>query len=234
MYDKVLRLKHWQFFVIGFALPALGGIAWIAYAFSKMFRYVEEAQRAPNGLSPDFLGGMYEGMIYVYLPSLLTLVLSWAWLGAIVERLGPLADPVDRPRPSLFKPLHLTFIIGSVLAVGSYYWIFTTFVANVEMAGRMSDPSGFESMFFGMLVMYGVMFAVLGVQIYITIAAARVYVSAQRPYYRDNGAVAVAVIAMLYWPIGIWFLQPKINVLATAADDYARTGIPPLPREHYY
>ncbi len=119
-----------------------------------------------------------------------------------------------------------------MLLLGGYYWMFSEFVSAVDRA--CGDTDGLGILVGGFALFYLLAFALLGVSIYVTIAAAKIYVSAQRPYYRDSGAMVIAVIAMLYWPIGIWFLQPKINVLAQAADDYARTGVPPLPAVPQY
>ncbi len=80
MYDRVLRLKHWQFFAIGFVVPGLFGLGAMVWWFRSILRL--EGQLAQSAEDPFVVfDGLQSVMLWTYAPLLISLILGWAWYG---------------------------------------------------------------------------------------------------------------------------------------------------------
>ena len=229
MSDWLLRARHWQLFGLAVALPYVLGSAVMISAI----RDFAEAMPSANDYGPASPFAMLTGGIGTIYPALglalalgLGVYLTWGY--AVVDRLGALLPEPDRVEGSkYFVPV----AAGLALATGGYLLFhyrmmsagFGDIAAGVGEPGTQFLPSFFVG--FALAAAMGLL--AFGLQVFLAVVTAKVILRVGQPERSDGGSLALAVFAVLYFPFGVWWLQPKVNRVRERARLLA--AAPPLP-----
>lgn len=165
--DSLLKLKHWQLFLLTGASSFVSVFVRISYILHLAF--------IPYN---DMLLRVLE---FTDLASTI-IMLSWSYIAGV--RLN------ERLQPSSQQPTSgLRFCLGGIVAA---------------MAAPWAMPMFFE---YSYAISVSILFASLGFYIYVDYFVARALVLAEN----ENQSVGGTLVSILFFPIGIWWVQPRVN-----------------------
>ena len=206
MNNFIYRLKHWQIFLIIF-----GPIAILYYfMMRRMFALISEISYDP-GMAEDmdpteFMDGMFS-----YLPiMLLFYLLIYLWYWAVGVGLQQKIPQELRQNTSLFKVL----LFIPILFLFFYIYAFSNMMESMMAfeEGEIPDMSMFSSMMFGSLITFGI-------SMYLVYFTAKTLKTAYKQERQDVGDFIGEFFLILFFPIGIWILQPMINKIIEEEED---------------
>ncbi|MFD3000096.1 hypothetical protein ACFS7Z_06970 [Pontibacter toksunensis] len=175
----LLRLKHWQAFLLLFVLPFL-----LQFGLPELFSAVGVDLHWATALLLDAL------------PS--ATYMLWMWRVAL----------------HLYRRLPVQVKISPVyLHLGALYFVLYTllFVYTLSLVKESVLEGNFP---YGMLLLLAPMHLLATFCfLYIVYFAARSLVSVEQQQVVSAGAFTGAYLQFLFLPIGIWFLQPRLNKL---------------------
>ncbi|WP_299825336.1 hypothetical protein [uncultured Pontibacter sp.] len=177
----LLRLKHWQAFLLLFILPFI-----LQYVFTRLLSVA--------GLSSDSL-------LYTLIDSIPTIIpTAWLWLIGL---------HFYRRLPASIKISALYFHLG-VLYFAAYIplLIYTLGLVRESMA-EGTIPLGMLGL---LLPMH--LFATF-CYLYVVYFSARCIASAEKQRIVASNEYIAVLFQIMFLPIGIWFIQPRINRLAS-------------------
>ena len=177
----LLRLKHWQVFLLLFVLPFL-----LQFGSPKLF----DAAGLKLGWAVLLLLDALPSITYVL----------WMWrIGLYLYRWLPAQIKIS--------PVYLH--------LGALYFALYTLLLLYTMG--LVKESVLEGSFpYGMLLLLAPMHLLATFCfLYIVYFAARSLVSVEQQRVVSAGAFTGAYFLFLFLPIGIWFLQPRLNKLAS-------------------
>lgn len=187
MLDKLLRLKHWQLFILLVGLPLLIQISVISYAV------------ASRDLTPM--------LVLIPMASLLFVAIFLAWFYALGTKLHtklPSTVSMNLKRFKLFLMIPVLYIplLFALIAFGMDDWLPAVISGN-----------GFPVIFillhlFSAFCMFYCMYF---------IAKELKATELQRPVSFNDFAGEFFLI--WFFPIGVWFLQPRINRLFRSSQE---------------
>jgi hypothetical protein len=200
-----LKLKHWQLFALLFGLPLVGYIVWIFFFINAA---AEMANLSAGGVQPE--PGLILASITWVFPIALIVVLvyaGWQWTlaHALHERL----------------PAEVPMRIGLVRAALIYQvaYVGLILVCVYFLFGQIADdPENLEGTF-SVVFPAAVLVILLGNLVAIASQFYTYYFNAKALKSVEMGREAVVGDyigeAALFWvyPIGLWFLQPRVNRL---------------------
>jgi hypothetical protein len=179
VFNFFLKAKHWQVFLLLFAVPTIAEIAASAYIPTTIRSW------------KDF---GYGGLLYLGLMLLDTLCL-FAWLWAMGSFLNSLQNPARRLNQGFFR----VALVYPFIYMPFFFW----FLLNSE---AIPVQVVFPLHLFATLCFFYVFYFV---------AKNLVTVNKRKEVF--IGDYAKSWILLCLFPIGVWFIQPRINQLYTEA-----------------
>jgi hypothetical protein len=184
--DIFLKAKHWQLFLLNFAIPF---VAYIAVTYVMIGEFIR-------------LGSVELEIVFKYLPVLVIIgflsgLIQYAWTWTAGIRLMQYI-------PEEFKLNTLAFKIFFFLPLIYFPIIAVLIVLLVRSHG--TPPTA-------LLLLLPIHLFMVFCSFYCMYFAARVIKTAEyQQQTRVNDYIA-EIIMIWFFPIGIWFIQPKINKL---------------------
>lgn len=196
-----LQLKHWQLFILIIGIPLAIEFFTVGFIFT----------------ADDFSSGL-EQFLHIF-PILLLLYIgvlfSWLWsVGVFLSK----KLPIDAPMPSgLFK--------GAIIIPTLYILFICWFVANLMWGDEMSELFLEENL----TVILIAHFTSIACFFYIFHFNAKALKSVELQRPALLGDYISEFFLFWFFPVGIWFLQPRINKLLEKGDTdgtsrYSREG----------
>jgi hypothetical protein len=175
----LLKLKHWQVFVLIFILPFI-----LQYIATQLFAALEI-------LTPIL------SIVVAALPPIVPVAWLW-WVGFHFYK----------GLPGRIKVSAVYFHLGALYFI--LYLLLLTYTLGVAR-----DNIADGTLPIGMLILLMPMhlFATF-CYLYLTYFAARSIVSVQKQRVVTIAEYIIVAIQVLFLPIGIWFIQPRLNKLA--------------------
>ena len=206
MINTFLKAKHWQLFLLIFALPFVIYIGWLISFFSDFFGNIDYYD------SSDFPIELFNGIIYMILLMMIPVVIQYIWFWSMAMGLQKKLPPGMTMKTGLFKAF---FIIPIVY--GALYLLFiVSFLGNIENLENLENLEDFESIGFMIL---GFMFF-LGLSLFVTFCTfyqfwfiAKTIKSAELQRDAKFSEFVGEFFLVWFYPIGVWILQPTINKL---------------------
>ena len=198
----VLQLKHWQIFVITFALPFFLYLVAIVVMMATVFANVN----SPNPLEAFSLGqfGLLGLVALVWIAALVTTV-SWVFNVATgLYRKLPPGNPMKIRRFyfAFFYPMVYAIVVWSVMLV---------FISQANTMEAKGDAQGFPMFLAYIPFLFIFHFGAIACLFYIIyfIAKSLKSVELQREALAKDYTAEFVLIWFSF--IGIWFIQPRIN-----------------------
>lgn len=200
--NLLLQLKHWQLFLLLFALPVGLEIAMVVVTL------VEN--------DPALMFSVFPWLIGAYL----ILLFGWFWtMGHFLH--AKLPESVQ---------MNLNYFRISILFPAVYILVFIVFI--FRFIGQIQDPESFDPenmpnplMFLAIAPLHLVSIFCLFYCLYF-ISKSLKAVDLQRDVTLSDYIGEFALI--WFWPVGIWFIQPKINKLFSE-NEAGNANIQPHP-----
>lgn len=206
----MLRLKHWQLFlmIIG---PGILAIILHMYRILTMFTQIstEEFTGDPN---PDLIfdrafGHMPYFMALIFISYLVSILWHWS-IGNLLHDKLPVGTNMNL---NLFRVAVVATGVGFLVFIGYMLYFFSIMMDFATIAAQAPEPP--IQMFAGMFLMFPVQIAVMVATFYIYYFCGRSIKTAEQQ--RDLTFSDYIGEFFLVWFsfIGIWILQPRLNKL---------------------
>lgn len=206
MFEKLLRAKHWQVFIIAFGIPFILGLAWYFYLLYSMFQMATSGHLDgdPNQ-SLEFMVDKFKSLplLFIgYLP-----LFAWYFSsGATLQKYLPLDAQL---KTGLFKISVVTALAALFImafSLSSFYSHMPEWMNN----NQPTEDFASKSLVFGIVVLIAQLF-ILVCQIYNWYFMAKTIKSGELKRTARFSDYIGEFFLIMFWPIGVWFLQPKIN-----------------------
>lgn len=211
--ERLLRLKHWQLFILQFVIPFGAGIITMV---AMVFTIVSQASRLRMNQEPD-LTPIIPFAVFFFLCGFIGIFFQMAWQWSVATRLQQYMHPEMRLlKVNRYK---LLAIIPFV------YMAFSTIVFPLITLWSItthSPPSVYTILPLALVLFLGNL-AVVFCLIYCTYFVAKTLVSAEMKREAHFSDYIGEFFLIMLFPVGIWFIQPRINALVDP------TSVPPKP-----
>lgn len=193
MIDRILKAKHWQIFMLTFGIPLLGQMILIVKLISS--------SRAGTALDATIFA------TYLKIAPLLILLfmgLYYTWIWSVNIGLQRQVPPALKQETKWFKAcyfLSFAYVLGILLFMSSAPLLWQPAASNQGLAIRLASII----LPFHLLAMACHLYACYCTAKSLKIAELRERIGAS--------ACIGEFIMILFFPIGIWILQPRINAV---------------------
>lgn len=199
MIQKFLKAKHWQLFILMFAIPFLLQMILMMWMMSTMMSGIENEYMEPDSFFQIFESFGY--MLPIIMIFNMIFYFGWFWsIGVGLQKYVP-SDvnlKVNRFKFTLIFPLiYITFI-----AIG-ISWIFSGIAADPN-----SFPQSISPLVFLIIPLHFFSMACMFYNLYYVSKTLKT-VELQRE--AKIGECLKEVILFWFYIVGIWILQPQIN-----------------------
>jgi hypothetical protein len=208
-----LHMRHWQLFLLQIGPILLG----YAYFFSRILSDISSSIPEPDAPAQQTVEPMLNmfgtpfALLLVALLMSFAILLSWLWSvgNHLHDRL-----PADTKLTLTWFRIAIIFVAAYLLILVYGLWAFINHLTNLARAPLTpdADPNDLGVMFAGMMIMM-----IFGNIIYIVCMFYCYYFIAKSlksvEYNREAliGEYIGEFFLIWFFPIGVWFLQPKIN-----------------------
>lgn len=199
-----LKLKHWQLFMLFFALPVLIYIITIVGFFIKMF-----SLKHLNNFDPSLFSGLLVGIFFVILISHGTLTL-WNW--TIGTQLIDKVPSEIRLKNRFFK---FTVIFPLV-----YFLLMPLFMSQMIQSIDIQSQQAPNFNPFIFLLLIPLNLFTLFCSIYTFYFTSKTYKSAQLQREVTFGDYVGEFFLIMFFIVGVWIIQPKVNQMVETKSDF--------------
>lgn len=189
-----LKAKHWQLFVLIFVLPIILQFIVMGFLMSSFMREAE----------PDF-SVMFHYMKYFSVIMIFLMTVFWGWLGSIGIGLQNKIPENIKMKVKNFKAL---FFIAFV-----YYLSFMVFINILLTNGFLFSVTdyGFPVMGIIVLLIFPLHLFSMFCMLYSVYFVAKTIKTVELQKEVGFKDFVEEFILILFYPIGLWVIQPKIN-----------------------
>lgn len=220
MTDLFLKMKHWQVFILTFAIPMI--ITFIMMGSMMSFMINEMVANNYDPANPDPLQSlaltfdMLDHVKYYYLIILAFSMIFYVWIWSVATGLQKRLPENATMNFKLFKIAFFSLLIFSLLIVGAMIYAFS-FAKEIFVNG-INDSNNVTTLgsivpFLGLISIVYIL--VLAAMFYIFYFTAKTIKMAE--YQHDVKLSDYIAEIFMVWllPIGIWFIQPKVNKIVS-------------------
>lgn len=197
MIAYLLRAKHWQVFTAIVGIPMILYFAFVAYIFSEMMR-IQSSGAIPDPM--EFIGWFRYFPVFMFL--ILAPLFAWQWSVAIgLNKLIPVEHKL-KAGLFTFSMIYPFIYFASMIFLAYYFFTF-------QLQGIIE--SNIPPEFTGIWII--IPFHILAVfcMFYNIYFVAKSIKTAEVQRSVTIGDFILEAVFVWFLPIGIWFLQPRIN-----------------------
>jgi len=188
MIDKFLSAKHWQLFILLFGIPFILQIVMT----QRMFSTFNNIQTTGNLVEPDF-GNLF---IITFVVSALYMAIFYGWMWSIGVGLQSKISKHFKMKVGRFK----AFLLFPVVYIALIILCMTFLFSNLENFNPSLIAVILPLHFFAIFCMFYCLYFI-----------AKTIKTAEEQKELRFSDFAGEFFLMWFYPIGIWFLQPRIN-----------------------
>ncbi|MDX5321102.1 MAG: hypothetical protein LPK45_08350 [Bacteroidota bacterium] len=198
-----LRLKHWHYFVVLFAFPQVISLFYMQSLLNEM-------RAGMKHHTPSFnLHENLEGLIWVFAVGILFSLLIYCWYVSLALGLRKYTPEKARLKVAPFA------IAAAISGIGSVFmmlkgWELMSMVFNLI---ETRDPDFNQTMWSFMKTFLLIGSITYPAMLYALYYTAKAYKNATTGVRNTFSNVIAEFIMLLFWYIGVWMIQPKVNAL---------------------
>ncbi|MBL7973385.1 MAG: hypothetical protein JNJ85_00635 [Candidatus Kapabacteria bacterium] len=200
MTQFILKLKHWQLFVLMIALPSIGAMTIMGSMVSSLLTL--------DPATPEQFSQIMKSIFIYNLPfSIMATSIQYTWLWAVVKGLQhKIPGDIDLH----IKRFNIVFVSTIILLLLLYtlmYIMFSTLFASFPE--QSVNPEYFVVFF----ITFPVNMAMFGCSLYLMYFAAQTLKTVELQHKSGFDKCALEFVLFFFNIVGIWILQPRINKL---------------------
>lgn len=213
MKNFLLKSPHWTLFIVLFVIPIILSISVYVYFIFEMMSYTSsntfvDRYDPANQQMPEFIQERFGLLIWIYVPSLISIFLSEKWMYHFSHASNNLLPENLKVNLKTFNLLiFIPAIVFGILIIGMFFGF------------KQMAFSGFQEPNVGLIVFIVIVSIILYLVMlfatfYCFVMAAKAYKTAIEKKSVTFGDF-VGEFFLLWFPIvGVWIMQPKINQIA--------------------
>jgi hypothetical protein len=202
--ERFLKAKHWQMFILQFGIPVFLQIAMMITIFATLIAN-------PDPYSSEPPQGMFTVMI-IFFPLIIIIgagsLFAWQW--SVGFGLREKLPAGVRMRHGLFRIFMIVPILYFVVALSFMIYgfgHFTDVVRDPDMHTQGPGPGFFISLAFFIPLHLFSIFCLFYNMVFVAKTIKTVELQREATF----GEYALEFVLTWFLPVGIWFLQPRIN-----------------------
>jgi hypothetical protein len=211
MINTFLKAKHWQLFLLIFALPFVIYIGWLISFFTDFIGNIDYYE------SSDFPAELFNGIIYMVLLMMIPLVIQYIWFWSMAMGLQKKLPVGMKMKTGLFKAFFIIPIVYGLL----YLLFMVSFFGSIDNLGNLENLENLDVIGDSQLVLFIVaLMFFLGLSLFVTFCTfyqywfiAKTIKSAELQKDAKFSEFVGEFFLVWFYPIGVWILQPTINKL---------------------
>lgn len=215
-----LKSKHWQLFLIQVALP----LAFMIVYMSKMMMSAIEAARNQVEDPQQIVDSFGKYMVFSLVLGLLMTAVYMGWIWSIAVGLKNKMPVHSRPNYLRFYIFFFTELILTLAYYGYSAFISPFIFGDPQM---MNDVEAMEKATMVFMIMIPFYFILIFSAFYLLYFVAKVLKTIERRTEVTFSAFVADFLLLFIYPIGIWFIQPKVNEFAELPDFDEDSETPP-------
>jgi hypothetical protein len=198
--ERLLSAKHWQLFVATYALPLLLYAVFAAFIFENI----------DNPESLDFIVGM--GLFFSLFMVIMVIIMAvlYGWYYMVGTRLQTKIPVEHRLNTRYFK---VAFFYPLLYILLFTFGVFAFFSFGLEGGEPPMVSEGNGEVPAGLLLIIPLHLLAIVSMFYCMYFLAKTIVTAERQESVRGSDFVGEFFLIWLWPIGIWFLQPRINAI---------------------
>lgn len=212
--DSLLRAKHWQIFLFAFGIPWLLMIVIMGFGFADFFSMMK-ANPDPEDMAIVMSEFMSTTMLGVLPLTLLSTAVSYGWMYAVNQRIGPMAPPEYQPKQGWVTIAIVCIVLFTIFNMAVSAYMYKNMFASMTALG--SAPAAFDNMGPMFMILYILSllgsFVNLGLFVFVSYQLSRAVKGAELQRYIRSEESIGPFFAFFFLFIGIWFMQPIVNKL---------------------
>lgn len=218
MINQVLKLKHWVFFVLVYGLPTIIQFIGFQGFASNMNGIITKIE--PNGKQVEEVFTNMFNTMFTIMPFIIGIPIIVIFIWLISVGLG-----LQKKLPLKLQKNTIFFILANITSgtlvflafykmmnfFGSFFYTMFNNIENDNMQNFIPDFSSLSIvplLFMTALITY----------IYVFYFAAKTIKTAETQKEMKFGDFASEFFLIVFFPIGVWILQPRINKLVLAEE----------------
>lgn len=226
----ILKLKHWQLFLVVYGLPWLFSFAFLALVIGRVLSFVM-ANDLNENKTPDVevlreLSDLFSSSLLLLIIPILLSALMVYWRQKVVDYVANVKMPgmYNYPKTLFRLALWVPVIVSalSVLWVPYFMDEMVEFAIEAEQNGPMgaNEVPPFFPWLMGSLILFAPISVILAIgQIWTFLEVGRAIKSAEVGRKVSAGEVVGELFLVWFFFIGVWFLQPRVNRLDSPNSD---------------
>lgn len=207
MINLFLKAKHWQLFVLVFGIPMLLELVFIGTVFSKIPLDVSINEVSPLG--PEFmLDLMGPFFILLVITMLFSTGTQYGWIWSVVIGLKnklPEQMKMNTIRFKVFFIFPLIYLTGFIIFL---FYMMNSMMTNLATMALEPEP---PMMFASFLLIIPLHFFAIFCMFHSLYFTAKSFKSVELQRSVSFSDFVGEFFLILFFPIGIWFIQPKVN-----------------------
>ena len=209
MIEKFLKAKHWQLFLLLFALPFIIYIGWLVSFFSDFITEIEYN-------SNEFPAEMFDGIMYMLVLMLIPMFVQLGWFYSMAIGLQKKLPEGMTMKVNLFKVFFIIPIIFTLFYFLFLSMLFGNFerIEDLEYLGDSEIGLMIAGIFFFILLSLFVSFCTFYQYWFI----AKTIKSAELQKEATFSEFVGEFFLVWFYAIGVWILQPMANKLMNSDD----------------
>lgn len=211
----LLRIKHWQLFVLTAVIPFLTSLGIMLFTITKMISALTYAR---DGQDPSVIFDAYADTFPMFSVLIVLSLIVVAWRFSVVDFAirNRLPSTYRLNRGVFLTALLLPVILGLTfsLSTGPMMESMASVIEDTATSKSREIPDGFGSMAGYMIVMMPLSLISLLAQFYTYYETGRAIKSAEIGREATLSECLVETILNWFFFIGVWWLQPRVNRMA--------------------
>lgn len=206
MINTLLKAKHWQLFLIVFALPFVIYIGWL---FSFMGTFINDAYYYDSN---EFPIEMMNSIIYMILLMMIPAIVQYAWFWSMAIGLQKKLPEGMSMRVNLFKAFFIIPIVYGLLYM-AFFIGFMGNIENLENLDYLEESDFFAPFILGFMFFFSISLFIMFCAFYQFWFIAKTIKSAQLQREAVFSEFVGEFFLVWFYFIGVWILQPMVNKL---------------------
>lgn len=208
MIDKLLKTKHWVLFIFTFLIPQFISMLVMGIWMMSFFNTIDIESNTPPDMSSMV------SMMYIIIPiATLPMLILYLWMYGIGTRLQDKIPSHLRSSTQFFKIAMIVLVVSTlgylILNLSFMHSVFD--MVALENIENFDEDTFMFSLIGNISVMMLLGLIMFGFSIYIYVFTARTFKTCELQQKVTFGDYVGEFFLLMFWFIGIWIIQPKVN-----------------------
>lgn len=219
MFNQILKLKHWVFFVLVYGLPTMIQIINMQ-GFTNQYKDALDGDILDTQSVEAIFISMFDAMFFL-MPLVIgiPLVVMFVWLLSVGIGLQKKIPAALQKNPLFFVLANILGGVSILFAVFKMIDFFSSFMYTIIKDAENTNIESLMPSFSSLAILPALFLAAFISYIYVYYFAAKTIKTAETQKASKFGDFISEFFLIVFFPVGVWVLQPRINKIIEADEN---------------